>query len=546
MPMNFSTPRRFAPLPVILRMITLPLMVLALGACSDVQRQSASVTFASSVSASPISASPAAANPVSARPVSARGNAPGSAQPSGTGKKLMEYGWDMPTASFLQEHQARLGSSPFDGLTLKLSAGQEVFRRTRFSASAVRQDIAALRAIRSPKLRDSYLSLLSGSGPGWDWFSDADWAVTQENVRLMAGAARAGGLRGITFDMEPYTLNPWDYASQPGAASHTFAAAQARVRERGAAFIRTAQTAFPGIQIYALYLLTANSSDVGTDNSQLQSGQLQSKQLQSNLQGSDSGLWPSFVNGMLEAAAPGTTLVEGNEHAYDYLRAEQFSAARTGVQRTLLPLVAPENRSRYQQVQLGQAIFADGVMNLWKSPRFCGYYFRSDADRAQVLQHNVYQAMRTADETAWFYNENMDWWGSSAGGQHVPASIVSAVREGRRRAQAGEPLGQNLSAFVPAAEAACNAKVTIGGDLLSGQPSENTRFEVNGVLQGLNDTLDPNCGTWNGGRRYGCTFPGGWSGTLRPVAAGVKFDPPIRTYQNQMEDDWAAHFVAKP
>lgn len=340
--------------------------------------------------------------------------------------------------------------------------------------------------------------------------------------------------------MEPYTLNPWDYASQPGAASHSFTAAQARVRQRDADFIRTAQTAFPGIQIYALYLLTANSSDV-SDNSQLQS-----KQLQSNLQGSDSGLWPSFVNGMLEAAAPGTTLVEGNEHAYGYLRAGQFSAARATVQRTLLPLVAPENRSRYRQVQLGQAIFADGVMNLWKSPRFCGYYFRSDTERAQVLQHNVYYSVRTADETAWFYNENMDWWGSSAAGQHVPASVVSAVREGRRRAQAGEPLGQDISAFVPAAEAACNARVTIGGDLLSSAASENTHFEVNGVLQGLNDTPDPNCGTWNAGRRYGCAFPGGWSGTLRPVAAGVKFDPPLRTYKNQTRDDWSAHFLAKP
>ncbi len=500
-----------------LGLFALPVLPLLLAACGHAQLQSVNAIAAIS-------------------PVSARGTAPGSTRPAATRKKLMEYGWDMPTASFLQEHQARLGSSPFDGLTLRLGAGQEVFRRNGFSASAVRQDIAALRAIRSPKLRDSYLSLLAGSGPGWDWFSDADWATSRENVRLMAGAAKAGGLRGITFDMEPYTLNPWDYASQPGAASHSFAAAQAKVRQRGANFIRTAQTAFPGIQIYALYLLTANSDYVGTDTSQLQS----------NLQGSDSGLWPSFVNGMLEAAAPGTTLVEGNEHAYDYLRAEQFSAARTTLQTTLLPLVAPENRDKYRQVKLGQAIFADGVMNLWKSPRFCGYYFRSDAERAQVLQHNVYQAMNTADETAWFYSENMDWWGSSAAGQRVPASVLSAVQEGRRRAQAGEPLGQNISAFVPAAEAACNAKVTIGGDLLSGQGSENTHFEVNGVIQGLNDALDPNCGTWNAGRRYSCTFPGGWSGTLRPVAAGVKFDPPMRRYENQIKDDWTAHFVAKP
>ena len=99
---------------------------------------------------------------------------------------------------------------------------------------------------------------------------------------------------------------------------------------------------------------------------------------------------------------------------------------------------------------------------------------------------------------------------------------------------------------MPAAEAACNAKVTIGGDLPGGLGPGNTRFEVNGVRQGLKGTPDPNCGTWNAGRRYGWTFPGGWSGTLRPVAAGVTFDPPLCAYKNQTRDDWTAHFMAKP
>jgi hypothetical protein len=68
------------------------------------------------------------------------------------------------------------------------------------------------------------------------------------------------------------------------------------------------------------------------------------------------------------------------------------------------------------------------------------------------------------------------------------------------------------------------------------------QFEVNGVATEAGS--DPNCSTWNANKRYSCVFPGGWSGTVRPLVPGVTFDPPIRSYKQLSKDDWQANFTA--
>ena len=341
----------------------------------------------------------------------------------------------------------------------------------------------------------------------------------------MAGAARDAGLRGLMFDMEPYQGNPWDYASQPGRSKLDFAAFQARVRSRGAAFMRAIQGEYPAIQIYALYLLSANRYDLGKTPAETMK----------NLQGSTYGLWPAFVNGMLDAIGPGVSLVEGNEEAYYYLHASEFDASRREVRQTYLPLIAPANRARYSKVQMGQAIFADGVLNSWKSPRFVGYYFASDAEREQALSHNITQALRTTDEVAWFYNENFDWWATPRPGQERLRNLIMAARTAALSGKTTPPV-----ATLGAVEAAYRARVSLGGDLLGAQAG-SVSFEVNGKIYAPGDNSV--CSTWNAGKRYACTFPGNWSGSVRPLVNGQAiFEPPERQYKNLKKDDWGANF----
>ena len=442
-------------------------------------------------------------------------------------KKLIEYGWDMPTPGQLAANPARLAASPFDGLTIKLTDGQLIFRKEAINADQVAGEVAVLKKLKSDKLRNSYLNVLAGAGPGWDWLSDKDWAQTERSAALIAGAASAAGLRGVMFDVEPYLLSPWDYRQQPGANTLSFAQMETRVRARGAAMMRVMQREYPALEFYSLFLLSANSYDLGGPPAELRQ----------RLEGSTYGLWPAFVNGMLEAAGPGVRLVEGNEPAYYYLHAGEFERSRNEVRQAALPLIAAENRARYAaQVGMGQAVFADGVLNLWKSPRFCGYYFASDAERQQTLSHNIVQALRNTDEVAWFYNENANWWGQPKPGQErMQAAIV------RARQQFGAGKTVPPVANLKQAEAACNAKVTVGGDLAAPGP---VSFEISGVAYPADQ--NPFCATWNAGRRYSCTFPANWSGTIRPSVEGkASFDPPERRYSNLQKDDWEAHFSLK-
>ncbi len=351
------------------------------------------------------------------------------ASPIQPAPRLLEYGWDMPTPSQLARAEALLDASPFDGLTLRLSAGQQIFRQGGLDEASVQADVKILQGVRSPKLQDSYLSMYGGSGDGWDWFDDAQWATAERSARLMARAAKAAGLRGINFDMEPYQNNPWQYAAQAAAGQHDFEAYQTKIRARGRAFVRAVQSEYPGLQIYTLFLMSAESGDL--------EGGPPPAELQRRLQDAGYGLWPAFVNGMLEGADRRTSFVEGNESAYFYLHAAQFQGAEKDIKTSLLPLVDPRNRARYaRQVQVGSAVFADGLMNLWKSPGFCGYYLKNEAERAALLQHNVYHALRHSQGPVWFYNENMNWWKSGQAGRRAGAGKRGTGTE-RGQAQAG-------------------------------------------------------------------------------------------------------------
>ena len=43
-----------------------------------------------------------------------------------SGKKIIEYGWDVPTLEYVADNLAAMEARPFDGLVFKLSGGKNV------------------------------------------------------------------------------------------------------------------------------------------------------------------------------------------------------------------------------------------------------------------------------------------------------------------------------------------------------------------------------------------------------------------------------------
>ena len=446
-------------------------------------------------------------------------------------KKLIEYGWNSPTPVSLDA--AKLEASLFDGVILKPSSPNLTFTTKPTPDAAFEPDRKALAAKPSKKLASSFLMVNVYTDDDFDWFDDAHWAAAERNLRNLARTAKLGGLRGLAFDPEPYSKNPWAYGSQPRKATYSFKAYTAKVRERGAAMMRAVQAEYPGITVLNLFFFTMAQGVVDDLAGEAARNKLTTaEQLERSLSEDWAGLWIAFANGWLNAADGGTRLIDGNEYSYYYLDEAAFTASRSRIGTGLLPLVDEGNRAKYAaHTGIAQSLYVDGLANLWKTPRFVGYYLENDATRAKLLEHNTYHALRTTDEFVWVYTENANWW------QTPPAWVEAALRSAKTKAASGAPLGFD-TAFLAPGKARYDARVEFGGTItVNGVGVRPTRFEP--------AEIGISCSAWGDQGRYGCVFPKGWSGTVRPVVEGKTLEPKERTYQNLEKGRWDQDFAGK-
>jgi hypothetical protein len=459
-------------------------------------------------------------------------NAPGQATPDLTApaksananKKLIEFGWDKPLPASVTT--AKLEASPFDGVIFKSSAGDWTFLPKALPVKEFDADIAAFKAIKSKKLENSFYEIQSNAGQDWDWFNDAMWKSTEANLAQIARVAKQSGLRGVMFDAETYAFNIWQYSVQAKAKTVSFAQYEAKLRERGAQTMRALEREYPGITFLTLWWL----NNTGVDFAAASKTNDPYATLHAQLESSGSGLWVAFLEGMLEAASDRVTFVDGNEESYYYLRTQDFDEARVYAKTDLVLQIRPDLRTKHnKQVQFGNAVYLDGVMNLHKSARFFGYYLKNDADRLNMVSRNVYHGLRASEEFVWVYNENMNWWTGQ-----VPAGLDAALRRGQRELLEGKPLGNDPESAIQTAEIAYKARVDVGGDLIG----TNGKAPDFGALQ-------PHCGTWFNASRWSCTQPNGSSFTVIPKVEGLTFDPPSMTFEKLTKSKWEVTFKVK-
>ena len=236
------------------------------------------------------------------------------AAPAVPAKKLIEYGWDVPTPAQMRDELPAMEKRPFDGIIFRLAAGHNAFVTKPLDPAGFAEDERILRSLQFTRFRDNFV-LIWGSPPAnFDWFNDTQWADIAANAKLLVRIAQAGRVRGICFDPEPYDFSLWDYAKQPGTNSHTFAEYRAKVRQRGAQLMRAFEQPMPGATILTFFHVSlfdrfANlSEDERTER----------------LRREGWGLMPDFFVGMLESASPQARFIDGNESAYYYTSREQY------------------------------------------------------------------------------------------------------------------------------------------------------------------------------------------------------------------------------
>ena len=154
-------------------------------------------------------------------------------------------------------------------------------------------------------------------------------------------------------------------------------------------------------------------------------------------------LMPAFFNGMLDAAAPGVTFIDGNEHAYYYESPDAYYRSYHLMKQRAQALVAEENRPKYiSQAQAGMALYVDEVLGRRKNKKTTGFYLIPEK-RLRFFEHNTYYALTTTDEYVWLYSETMNWWTDS-----VPEGLEAAVISARQKYEQGKPLGYDITDMI--------------------------------------------------------------------------------------------------
>ena len=359
-------------------------------------------------------------------------------------KKLIEFGWDMPSPEFVRDNIRVMEKRPFDGIVLRTGGFNHAFDTNTWKAQEIQADLDVLAAIQWGRFKDSFLVLYAANRWDMEFYNDDHWRAIAHNIRMVSKLVKAGRCVGVCFDTEPYGKNPWAYPGNYG--DKPFEEIQAQVRKRGAEFMTALQYYVPDIKVlstfqYAMFEPLVDIPDRAARDKR-------------HLELTDPkhyALLPAFFNGMLNAAQPGVRLIDGNENSYWYESPNSFYWGYHLMKQRCQTMVPVELRSKFiAQVQAGMALYVDELFGRRAGQKTTGN-FLSPAEQLTFFEHNTYFALTTTDEYVWLYSERMNWWKEVAPGAADygeeggrPEGLEAAVVSARDKYDKGLPFGVDI------------------------------------------------------------------------------------------------------
>lgn len=386
-------------------------------------------------------------------------------------KKLIDFSQHSPDMIYYKMHIGEYGKGPFDGITLRLSkeaGGGNIFMVddwAKVTRSIKDKEMDLAKSLPQSKiLTDNFLALFGASQI--DWFSDDDWAKSEEYIRFAARIAKAAHCKGILWDAEPYKpgKNPWQYSDQEKANEHSFSEYYSQVRKRGSQFIRALQEEFPGIVILSLRELS--DFQQGSPFSAPIFPVTDKKTAVETMEQAWWGMHIPFFVGLMEGINPDVTFIDGNEEAYFYTSPIEFYMVRSVLIDEAKALLPPGLWNKHTaSFRLGHAIAPEYIQGNWLGLKPFPYRLSgqgtvmSEEDRVKWLEHNTYYALRSSDRYAWTWAEGIDWWT----GDQLPEGFTAALFSAKKKVAEGMPLGFDIGTMIlnaqnKAAEAYKNKK----------------------------------------------------------------------------------------
>lgn len=335
-------------------------------------------------------------------------------------KKLIEFGWDEPDTAFMRKHVAEMEALPFDGCVFHLNYlkdgaakgpfSSENWGRRAFSEADLQPALDDLQATSFHRFTENLLRLNVLPGDV-DWFDD--FGPVLQNATLAAKIARRGHCRGILFDVEQYGSPLFNYPKQRDAKTKSFQEYSQQARRRGREVMQAFQSGYPGLTIVFTWGLSLAYIETGGKVSKLPE--------------TDYGLLPAFLNGMVDAASPDISLVDGYEGAYGSRDLKRFEAARKIFSTLALPFVDHPDTYK-QRFTLGYGIWLDDSWRKygWNPTEPAKNYFTPEQFR-----RSVQLALQQSDRYVWIYTEQPKWWSEQGKPLNLSPAYIQALRDAR-------------------------------------------------------------------------------------------------------------------
>lgn len=309
-------------------------------------------------------------------------------------KKLICLHHLLPPPRDFCAHLQAFEQRPFDGIVFTLKGGERPFQDRAWDENKFIEDYEALAGLTSAVFTDNFVRVSTSATI--DWFDDKQWQNVLHNTRILAKAALLGRCAGLWIDPEGYGANAWSYFDALGHEERSFEEFAAQVKRRGEEWIRALQEELPAPRLLFAFLVptTRLTYDLAWPVAKIRE----------DIPRMRYALLPAFVNGLLRGADRGTVLIEGNEHAYYYRSREEYETFVRYVHE-LLPLafIDEDLRDKYaRQVQVGSTVYSN--FHIATHPRTLARHM-TPQEQAQWEEHNLYWALKTADEYVWHYVE---------------------------------------------------------------------------------------------------------------------------------------------
>jgi hypothetical protein len=327
-------------------------------------------------------------------------------------KKLIEFGWDEPNPAFLRKHIAVMECTPFDGTVFHATSDflWKGWSKRAFKDDELAAAVEDLKAVKPSRFTHNLLRFNVTPGDV-DWFDD--FTPILNNARLAAKIAKAGRAAGILFDIEQYNSQLFHYPKQSAAKTKTWEEYSNQTKRRGREVMTAFQQEFPDLVVFMTWSYSLPFRQSGGDEKKLPQ--------------TEYGLLKPFLDGMFEAAAGQTKIVDGFESSYGFKSPAQFDAVPIAMKKTVLPWMADrEKYLRHGSLGFGLWMDYDWRKKAWDEKDFAKNHFSPPEFEASVKA-----AFAASDEYVWIYTEKPRWWTSPDG---KPAALPVEYDRALRRA----------------------------------------------------------------------------------------------------------------